>query len=184
MAYLLLQSEQQAKANLEAEAKEVEKEDAKKSAIRVSVSCQAALDEDEKRATRVSVSCQTAFDEEELEESAESGKTAAIEATERAAKIRAALGANLERSPVVIAALRRVAQAKAAREAAKDEAAVELQTKDKPKAVTEVEQGQPDALESQEGPINGLPDEPGCPQQVGVADGWGQLILQQMSTLF
>ena len=127
-------------------------------------------------------------EEEELEESAESEKTAAVEATrratERAAKIRAALGANQERSPVVIAALRRVAQAKAAREAAKEEAAVELQSKDKPKTVSEVEQGPPGILESREGPNNGLPDEPGCPQQVGVADGWGQLILQQMSTLF
>ena len=108
-------------------------------------------------------------EEEELEESAESEKTAAVEATERAARIRAALGANLERSPVVIAALRRVAQGKAAREAAKDEAAVELQTKDRPKAVTEVEQGPPDALEFREGPNNGFPDDPGCPQQVGVA---------------
>ena len=120
-----------------------------------------------KRATKVSISCQTTLDEEELEESAESGKTAAVEATERAAKIRAALGANVERSPMVIAALRRVAQVKAAREAAKDEAAVKLQAKDKPKAVTEVEQGPPDALESREGPINGLPDEPGPPQQGG-----------------
>ena len=82
---------------------------------------------------------------------------------------------------MVLAALKRVVQAKAAREAAKDEAAVELQAKDKPKAVTEVEQGPPDALESCEGPNNGLPDEPGRPQQVGVADGWGQFLLQQMS---
>ena len=90
----------------------------------------------------------------------------------------------MERSPVVIAALRRVAQAKAAREAAKGEAAGQLSTKDKPKAVTEVEQGPPDALESQEGHIDGLPDEPGRPQQVGVADGWGQFLLQQMSPFF
>ena len=85
---------------------------------------------------------------------------------------------------MVIAALKRVAQAKAAREAAKDEAAVELQTKDKPKAVPEVEQCPPGALESREGPIYGLPDEPGRPQQVGEADGWGQLLLQQMSPYF
>ena len=70
-------------------------------------------------------------EEEELEESAESEKTAAVEATrratERAAKIRAALGATLEKSPLVTAALRRAAQAKAGRETAKDEVAVELQ---------------------------------------------------------
>ena len=85
---------------------------------------------------------------------------------------------------MVLAALRRFAQPRAAREAAKGEAAVELSTKDKPKAVTEVEQGPPDALESQEGPNNGLPDEPGRPQQVGVADGRGQFLLQQMSPFF
>ena len=71
--------------------------------------------------TRVSVSCQTAFDEEVAEEAAESGKTAGAEgAAERSARMRAALGANVGRCPVVLAALRRVAQAKAASEAAKD----------------------------------------------------------------
>ena len=39
------------------------------------------------------------------------------------------------------AALRRAAQAKAGRETAKDEVAVELQIKDRPKAATELEQG-------------------------------------------
>ena len=81
-------------------------------------------------------------EEEELEESAESERTAAVEATrratERAARIRAALGATLEKSPLVTAALRRAAQAKAGRETAKDEVAVELQIKDKPKAATEL----------------------------------------------
>ena len=48
----------------------------------------------------------------------------------------------------------------------------------------EVEQGPPDALEFREGPIYGFPDEPGHPQQVGEADGWGQLLLQQMSPYF
>ena len=67
MAYLLLQSGPQAKATEEAKAKEAEEKAAKKRATRVSVSCQAALDEDEKRATRVSISCQTAFDKEEEE---------------------------------------------------------------------------------------------------------------------
>ena len=81
-------------------------------------------------------------EEKEIEESAESEKTAAEEATERGA-----LGANLKRSPVWIAAQRRVAQARARRETAMNEAAVELQPKDRPKAVTEVEQGPPDALE-------------------------------------
>ena len=46
MAYLLLQSGPQAKATEEAEAKEAEEKAAKKRATRVSVSCQAALDED------------------------------------------------------------------------------------------------------------------------------------------
>ena len=84
-------------------------------------------------------------EEKEHEESAESEKTAAVEATrratERAARIRAALGATLEKSPLVTAALRRAAQAKAGREIAKDDVAVELQIKDRPKAATELEQG-------------------------------------------
>ena len=80
--------------------------------------------------SRVSVSCQTAFDEEASEEAAELGKTAGAEgAAERSARMRAALGANVRRSPVVLAALRRVAQAQAASEAAKDES----------KSVTEVQ---------------------------------------------
>ena len=81
--------------------------------------------------TRVSVSCQTASDEEVAEEAAELGKTAGAEgAAERSASMRAALGANVRISPVVLAALRRVAQAKVASEAAKDES----------KSVTEVQQ--------------------------------------------
>ena len=39
-----------------------------------------------------------------------------------------------------------------------------------------MEQGPPDALESREGPINGLPDESGHLQQVGVADGLGAVL--------
>ena len=81
-------------------------------------------------------------EEEEHEESAESKKAAAEEATrrasERAARIKVALGAALEKSPLVTAALRRAAQAKAGLETAKEEVAVELQIKDKPKAATEL----------------------------------------------
>ena len=49
--------------------------------------------------------------------------------------VKAALEAALEKTPLVIAALKRAAQAKAGRETAKDEVAVELQIKDKPKAL-------------------------------------------------
>ena len=71
-------------------------------------------------------------EEEEHEESAESKKTAAEEAkrraTEKAAMVKAALEAALEKTPLVISALRRAPQAKTGWETAKDEpkAAAEL----------------------------------------------------------
>ena len=145
MAYLLLQSGQQAK--------EAEEKAAKKRATRVSVSCQAALDEDmnkvlleggplakglpecpiEKGPMKTQVIC-TSYasppvetdlpngasahpvgerreeEEEELEESAESRKTAAIEATNKVA-----LEEATRRAALVKAVLERAAQGEASR---------------------------------------------------------------------
>ena len=68
----------------------------------------------------------------------------------------------MKKSPLVTAALRRAAQAKAGRESAKDEAAVKLHIEGKPKDATELE---PRGL-----PNRGFPDAPVCPHQVGVAE--------------
>ena len=98
MAYLLLQPRQQAKATEEAEAKEVEKEAAKKRVTRVSVACQAALDEDMNKVLQEGDSLAKGFpecpivkglmktqgeEEEDLEKSAEPTMTAAEEATNK-----------------------------------------------------------------------------------------------------
>ena len=77
----------------EAEAKEVEREAAKRRATRVSVSCQAALDE-----------------EVELEESAESSKTAAVEASKKVA-----LEEATKRAALMKAVVERAAQGEASR---------------------------------------------------------------------
>ena len=84
----------------------------KECATRVSISCQAALGEDEKRASGVSVSCQTALEEQKIWQSSETAaeeatyKVASDEASKRAAQIEAvakrwgsALEANLWKAP-------------------------------------------------------------------------------------